>query len=131
MKEVACIDHLRAAPVSVIIKTKSGRTCERGELGWTEMGQPRDHEVTFDDETDFPATVIWSYAQEIGDPATEALAQLALVWIKQQQQADAAAAAEQNRQNEMARQITEQFSQQNGQPPVPQSPLQVVEAPPA
>jgi hypothetical protein len=124
MREIAEADHLRALPLCVTIRTKSGRTCERSESGgWTEMGKAA-KAVTFDEE-DFPAKVVWSYAEEIGDPATEALAQLAVVLLNAQQtkaQQLAVAQAEQQwaqeEQERQRQQIEQQFIQRNGQPPI-------------
>jgi hypothetical protein len=123
VKEVAELDHLQALPLTVMVRTAKGEIRARNENGWTRMGSGSP--VSWDVD-DFPAKVMWSYAEEVGDPGVEALANLALVMLRQQ------FVNEQTQQQQAAR-ITEQFTQQqaaqaNGQvqaPPQVQVPQQV------
>jgi hypothetical protein len=115
VKEVAELDHLRALPLAVMVRTAKGEIRSRDEGGWTSMGSERS--VVWDDE-DFPAKVMWSYAEEVGDPGVEALANLALVMMRQQ-------FAQEQLQQQQAARIREQFAAQqvaqpNGQVQVPQ-----------
>lgn len=121
MKEALELDHLRALPLAVMVRTAKGEIRARDESGWTRMGSGSP--VSWDVD-DFPVKVMWSYAEEVGDPGVEALANLALVMMRQQ------FSNEQAQQLQAAR-ITEQFTQQqaaqgNGQAQVPQQ----VQAPP-
>ena len=91
----------------MVIRTKSGRTLERNEVGtWSEMGKGKSL-VNFDEEADFPATVIWSYAEQIGDATVEALAELATAMLtanfRQQQMAQQQAAEQQAEEQEVCR----------------------------
>lgn len=66
MREVKNEDELAGLAQWVVIRTASQVVCERDRQGfWHAMGS--EHAVTWSDE-DFPAQVLWSYADEIAPP---------------------------------------------------------------
>lgn len=115
MKDVAEQGHLRALPLAVMVRTAKGEIRSRDESGWSTMGSERS--VSWDAE-DFPAKVMWSYAEEVGDPGVEALANLALVMMRQQ-------FAQEQLQQQQAARIREQFAAQQVAQPNGQVPQQV------
>lgn len=67
MRNVESYEHLKALPQWVVIRTSNGVVREREHNGcWSQIGTSAD--VVWDG-TDFPAKVLWSYAEEIApDP---------------------------------------------------------------
>lgn len=117
MKEAVELDHLKALPLLVIVRTKGGDIRSRDENArWTSLGKTG--EASWE-EADVPAKVIWDYASEIGDPGTEALANLALAMLQQQMQQQQQAMQQQMPSEADRARIAEQFAQQPPQPPQP------------
>ena len=119
MREVAELDHLKALPLCAVVRTKDGKLRERIETGvWIQIGT--DHAVEWNDE-DFPATVIWDYAEEINDPSLVALARLATGLLKTQAQKEA--------QMELAQLFAKHAEQQQQDQAAPQEPQPAQVAP--
>lgn len=84
MKVIEKLDHLNALPLLVIVRAVGGQVRSRSEdAKWHQMGAVEEIIWT---EDDLPAKVVWDYAQEVGDPTTEALAQLGVAMLNQQLQ---------------------------------------------
>lgn len=57
--------HLQALPFRVVLRTATGLVVERDDDGWGQMGKAQAFRFS---EEDFPAKVLWTYADEITPP---------------------------------------------------------------
>lgn len=88
MREIKNADALLAMPLWLVLRSAKGVVYERDNQGyWHEMGS--EHSVAFN-EDDFPANLLWTYADELIDPEeaqkVEAIKQFAEMIQKAQQQ---------------------------------------------
>lgn len=62
-RSVRYFSDLPGCPYHVVLRTKAGNVIERGpdtSGSWMAMGN--EHSYTFDEDKDFPATVLWTAA---------------------------------------------------------------------